>query len=45
MIHFGDPGFPNDVFVQHGYAEQIVDLGETRMNHAVAGPEDAPSPG
>ncbi|WP_017669225.1 alpha/beta hydrolase [Sandarakinorhabdus sp. AAP62] len=43
MIHYGDPQFPNDVFVPHFYPEHLVDLGETRMNYAMAGPEDAPA--
>lgn len=43
MIHYGDAQFPNDVFVPHHYPEHLVDLGEIRMNYAVAGPDDAPA--
>ena len=32
-----------DVFVAHGFDEQTVDLGEIRMNYAVAGDEGAPA--
>ncbi len=32
-----------DVFVPHGYPEQIVDLGEIRMNYAVAGSPSNPA--
>ena len=32
-----------DVFVPHTYKEQVVDLGEVRMNYAVAGSSDKPA--
>lgn len=30
------------IFVSHGFTEQVVDLGEIRMNYAVAGEEASP---
>ncbi|MGV9678502.1 alpha/beta fold hydrolase [Nocardia sp. NPDC003482] len=33
----------SDIFVDHAYAEHIVDLGEIRMNYAVAGDPSAPA--
>ena len=32
-----------DVFVPHTYKEQVVDLGEVRMNYVVAGSSDKPA--
>lgn len=32
-----------DIFVEHGYPEQTVDLGEIRMNYAVAGDPGSPA--
>lgn len=32
-----------DIFTDHRYPEQLVDLGEIRMNHAVAGSSDSPA--
>jgi pimeloyl-ACP methyl ester carboxylesterase len=31
-----------DVYTEHGFPEQLVDLGEIRMNYAVAGSPDSP---
>jgi pimeloyl-ACP methyl ester carboxylesterase len=37
------PDNPDQTFVRHSYPEQIIDLGEIRMNYAVAGIEGAPA--
>jgi pimeloyl-ACP methyl ester carboxylesterase len=33
----------SDLFVEHAYPEHLVDLGEVRMNYAVAGDPEAPA--
>ncbi|ROO86809.1 hypothetical protein EDD29_4391 [Actinocorallia herbida] len=32
-----------DVFTEHAFPERIVDLGEIRMNYAMAGSPDSPA--
>ncbi|MBV1886744.1 MAG: alpha/beta hydrolase [Parvibaculaceae bacterium] len=41
-IKFG-PDFPKETYVPHDYDEQLVDLGEVRMNYAVAGSPEKPA--
>jgi pimeloyl-ACP methyl ester carboxylesterase len=41
-LHFG-PDYPEITYVQHGYPEHRIDLGEVVMNYAVAGPATAPA--
>lgn len=35
------PSFPKATYISHSYTEQVVDLGEVKMNYTVAGPVDA----
>jgi pimeloyl-ACP methyl ester carboxylesterase len=41
-LRFG-PEYPDITYVRHGYAESNVDLGEVKMNYAVAGQEGSPA--
>ena len=41
-VRYG-PDHPDETYVKHGYDEQTVDLGEVRMNYAVAGKADLPA--
>ncbi len=43
MTYRFGPDYPNQTYLQHGYAEHSVNLGEILMNYAVAGPDDAPA--
>ena len=37
------PHDPDATYVEHGIAEQLVDLGEVQMNHAVLGDPSSPA--
>jgi pimeloyl-ACP methyl ester carboxylesterase len=37
------PHNPDETYVPHGFAEQVVDLGEVRMNYATAGEGSSPA--
>jgi len=41
-LKFG-PGCPEQTFVKHDFPESLVDLGEVRMNYAVAGEASSPA--
>jgi len=41
-FHYG-PGNPSETYVKHAYDEQIVDLGEVKMNYVAVGSASSPA--
>ncbi len=37
------PDHPQDTYIEHGYEEQLFDVGEVQINHVVVGSDDLPA--